>query len=128
MPEHGLSQMDCIKAAVTMAEFCVLASSDKDISYSDFDQMLGCFVVAAELSCREDQLKAVIESDLRIAGLDKSSAADCAEMLTEIGYLERVSAREFIHTNEPSFGLRKGRVTDINEAKFVKKIKKLGNR
>jgi hypothetical protein len=129
MPEYGLSQMDCIKASVAMAEFCILAAENPEVSPNEFKQTLGSFVFAASMSCKESQLQEAVRSDLENAGLDGSAASAMAEKLSEQTYLESVASGDFIYEDLPAYGLRKTkRFTGVNERKFVHKIIKMSGR
>lgn len=127
LPEYELSEQACIRASVTMAQFCVLAWADPDVALAKKAEVTGCFVTAAKLSTRGDNIEQTMQVDLGIAGLDDETAAEWAAQLGSASMREWVASGMFIDKNRPDYGLYKNR-RHTEEPTLIKKIIKLSNR
>jgi hypothetical protein len=127
LPEYDLSRMECAKASAVMAEFVTLAFEDRLTTPEHLDELLGCFVMACELSCNDiDELEDGLLTDLVAAGMDREKAERLTSVIGSPEYYKDAFGCRFIRENLPSYGLHKNsRGIYINENAFIKRLAKL---
>lgn len=81
LPQLGISQMESVQIATSMAIRCVDAYADDNCSMLEQLKSLENYAVAVNLSCPIEKLPEVIITDLTSAGIDYESASLLAGML-----------------------------------------------
>lgn len=129
LPEYNLSQLECIKASRTMAEFCVLAANDPEVSQERTVEILGSFACVCALSVQGKHLSSAMRVDLEDAGLGNETAVAWADSLSDDSIKSWAASGAFIRRNRPTFGLyKKAGATQVDPSILVKKINKLVRR
>ena len=132
----GHEKFRFIKAAVTMAQFVVLAEHDPAKTPEEIREIEGSFVYASMLACPEDKLAETMAIDLSIAGMSGENARRKAAQLNSPESLQEVYTCAFIRKHNPRMGLWKrprmfkggqfrAGITAVNEPKFLAAILKL---
>lgn len=126
LPHDGLSQVDCIRAAMTMAEFCVLESQTPTKTSEELFELLGSFTYASWLSCETDELTFAIRDYTMRAGIEEPYASRTAIMLSDSVYLDAIVRGDFIREHNVAMGLwKREKIQVVNHPKFVRAILKM---
>lgn len=129
LPREGLSELECIQAADTMAHFCVMAVLSDEIDPKQRSEIIGSYFVASLYSCDPEQLEPTMRVDLERAGLESATAAELADQMNSNDFVTWAAACQFITEDKPAYGLcmnSRGKYVDVG--RFVKAVLRLRNK